>query len=78
MQGLPFEALMRASFGLGWRHNLYRNIFQLALDSLDVNTHLTFSYFLNVCYIRMLFSFENGVNLFERLAFGLDPINSLE
>lgn len=50
---------------------------ELHLNSGNINRLLAATDGLDIGHIRVLLALEDGVNLFERLALGLDPVNGL-
>ena len=59
--------------------NLDRTIFvQLIFHFLKIELSFACPHSLHIWYCRVFFTFEDGINLFQRLSFGLDPIYSLQ
>jgi hypothetical protein len=50
---------------------------ELSFNGSNIDDHLASPHSLNVGHRRMFLAFENRINLFQRLALGLDPIDSL-
>ena len=62
------------SFGL--HHNGFRR--KLLFDSSNVERLFAASDKLNVRHVGMLLALEKRIDLFERLAFRFDPVDSLD
>lgn len=65
--------MRNTSFGLRVLHNSR----QLVLDTLDVQLLLALAHPLDICDARMHLALEQRVDFLERLAFGLNPEDSL-